>query len=491
MKQENQESISIHQKMQNLKKLTMIGLFVILGTMACLSFYISISMQKSIKLRDELESIKAAEFSVTQIALASMDIIVDKADGKVLPEREKELEDGFATITTEALPIISNIYQEMESPDKYNSILETMNTLKKRSMVDLKYAVESQAMDDVFAKLDDDIDGMASSLSEQLNNTDEILHAELTDALKISQLSSTALIIGNICLFILALAGTYKIMHFIQNMIVTPMEEITVNTTTAISKSALALQSTTGNLNSLMDNAADRTTEGAQKTAIIASSVEGVAAAVEELTSSISEIRRQANLSTEVSGLAVQEATNMSKTIASLNIAAQGIGEITELINKIAESTNLLALNATIEAARAGDAGKGFAVVATEVKNLAVKTAEATNDISQKINEMQEISTKAVAVIGNIQDTISDINIANSNVMASVEQQSIAAEEINRTINEATVGLKGTSEMIAGIDKTIQDTKEETKILVSANQNLSEESAIMLKKTKILIHGES
>lgn len=131
MKQENQESLSIHQKMQNLKKLTMLGLFVILGTMACLSFYISISMQKGIRLRDELESIKAAEFSVTQIALASMDIIVDKADGKVLPEREKELGDGFATITDDALPIISNIYKEMENPDAYNSILETMNALKK------------------------------------------------------------------------------------------------------------------------------------------------------------------------------------------------------------------------------------------------------------------------------------------------------------------------------------------------------------------------
>ena len=70
-------------------------------------------------------------------------------------------------------------------------------------------------------------------------------------------------------------------------------------------------------------------------------------------------------------------------------MAANRIGDVTQLITTIAEQTNLLALNATIEAARAGDAGRGFAVVAQEVKALASQTAKATSEISTQIAGMQ------------------------------------------------------------------------------------------------------
>ena len=72
------------------------------------------------------------------------------------------------------------------------------------------------------------------------------------------------------------------------------------------------------------------------------------------------------------------------------------------MIQDIAEQTNLLALNATIEAARAGEAGKGFAVVATEVKELAKQTAEATEDIRQRIEAIQNSSHEAIQSISEI-----------------------------------------------------------------------------------------
>jgi methyl-accepting chemotaxis protein len=86
----------------------------------------------------------------------------------------------------------------------------------------------------------------------------------------------------------------------------------------------------------------------------------------------------------------------MNQEIGRLTDAAQEIGEVVHLIQKIAGQTNLLALNATIEAARAGEAGRGFAVVAGEVKSLAVQTANATEQIVSQITAVQTSTGVAV-----------------------------------------------------------------------------------------------
>ena len=100
---------------------------------------------------------------------------------------------------------------------------------------------------------------------------------------------------------------------------------------------------------------------------------------------SIAEISRQLTHTSDIVGLATDEARATDGEIAGLADGAQKIGDVVKLIRNIAGQTNLLALNATIEAARAGEAGKGFAVVAAEVKSLAVQTAKATEEIASHI----------------------------------------------------------------------------------------------------------
>ncbi|MBN7755168.1 methyl-accepting chemotaxis protein, partial [Klebsiella pneumoniae] len=83
---------------------------------------------------------------------------------------------------------------------------------------------------------------------------------------------------------------------------------------------------------------------------------------------------------------ATQAVTASAERMSKLDASSTKIGEVVQLITKIAQQTNLLALNATIEAARAGDAGKGFAVVAGEVKELVNETAGATSDIVTQVD---------------------------------------------------------------------------------------------------------
>ncbi len=173
--------------------------------------------------------------------------------------------------------------------------------------------------------------------------------------------------------------------------------------------------------------------------------VNSVAMAAEELTSSISEISGQTNKSAQIAEEATIRVNNTNNEIHNLAEGAEKIGHVIELINDIAEQINLLALNATIEAARAGEAGKGFAVVATEVKNLAEQTANATQEISALISDIQGKTDNAVGSIKEINHTISQINQISKNIADAIEEQSAATKEIARNIQEAashTAGVK-------------------------------------------------
>lgn len=177
-----------------------------------------------------------------------------------------------------------------------------------------------------------------------------------------------------------------------------------------------------------------------------------ISAAATELFTSISEITKDTESTSNITNKSVELITNTDKTIKRLNESSVEISEILKVVTEIAGQTNLLALNATIEAARAGDAGKGFAVVANEVKELAARTADATEEIRSKIEAMQADSNDANKAVNQTVEVIKEINSTSVSLASALEQQKTALQEINSSISESNTQVKsvntGVSEIV-------------------------------------------
>ncbi len=173
-----------------------------------------------------------------------------------------------------------------------------------------------------------------------------------------------------------------------------------------------------------------------------------VSTSVEEMTSTISEIAKNTEMTKATSNETAGNAIKASEQIDELKKSAFEIGKVVETINDISEQTNLLALNATIEAARAGEAGSGFAVVASEIKGLAQQTAEATLEIKDKIENIQNSTQQTVTEISGITTAVGDVNEMIDNVASAVEEQSATTKEIAENVSQAARGIQDITEHV-------------------------------------------
>ena len=243
-----------------------------------------------------------------------------------------------------------------------------------------------------------------------------------------------------------------------------------------VSSASTELEASASTLTSTAERSQELTTMVAAASEEASTNVQSVASATEELTSSVNEISRQVQESARMASEAVGQARTTNGRVSELSKAAARIGDVVELINTIAEQTNLLALNATIEAARAGEAGRGFAVVASEVKALAEQTSKATGEIGQQITGIQAATQASVNAIKEISGTIERLAEISSTIAAAVEEQGAATQEISRNVQQAAQGTQQVSANITDVQRGASETGSASAQVLSAAQMLSGDS---------------
>jgi methyl-accepting chemotaxis protein len=209
-------------------------------------------------------------------------------------------------------------------------------------------------------------------------------------------------------------------------------------------------------------------------------SVEGTVNNVDQLKVSVETAYKNAGIGKDTLAIMMKQTKNVNDTIykfkeqsISLNEDSKKIGQVIEMVNSIAEQTNLLALNAAIEAARAGEHGRGFAVVADEVRKLAEQSQGATEEIAAKIREIQLGADNIYSEVEKGMKQMEENTLLAEKVQAAFDDIYEANSQMNKETESIVVNMQEICHKIEEIDSAMKNIDSNSSALAHDCENSS------------------
>lgn len=214
---------------------------------------------------------------------------------------------------------------------------------------------------------------------------------------------------------------------------------------------------------------ADSTQRVSEHVDIVASSIEGIARA---MTTVVNETEK----TSQVTAAARQLVQSASDDAKALTESARTIQQVIALIQDVASQTNLLALNATIEAARAGEAGRGFAIVASEVKQLATKTAQATEEIREGLNGITDASSRIAERVSKLVQSVEQVDGVAIMIAASIREQHTSSQAITTNTAKTAEDVRDMTETFQHVAGLIADSKRAARLVTEVSGELGQQA---------------
>ncbi|MBO8158409.1 methyl-accepting chemotaxis protein [Thermosyntropha sp.] len=349
----------------------------------------------------------------------------------------------------------------------------------------IKEAVEKLGQGDLTVSASWDTDDEIGLMARSLNNTISDLK------MIVDSISSSATEVENESEQVMSMAEETSAM----------VEELTAQAdevNTNVQNASGSIQQITEGIENLAANAEQ-----------VSASAQELAERAEAVTLEAGQSREAVEKIVEVIAQTSHKASFTENKVADLASSARNISEILELINSVAEQTNLLALNAAIEAARAGEAGRGFAVVADEIRKLAEESKQATDkiagileDIKAGAEDANAATIETVRIIDQASDQseivkesllkilqdISGIAAMVENLSAGAEQQSAATQQMNGAMDSAMNSISEIAYQIDEMASAIRHLAENSQGMSSTSEGLSKVAEKLIRQIEKFKH---